>query len=122
MIDLPALREYCATLKGTEETYPFDETTLVIKVMGKMFALMPTDLPSDQAQTVSLKCDPTLAQLLRQTYPTVQPGYHLSKKHWNTVTLDGTISDDEIYEMIDNSYALVVKKIKKSEREALKNL
>ena len=122
MIDLAALRAYCATLNCSEETYPFDETTLVIKVMGKMFALMPTDLSSDEAQTISLKCDPMLAQLLRQTYPAVQPGYHLSKKHWNTVTLDGTISDEEIYEMIDNSYALVVKGLKKSEREALKKL
>ncbi len=122
MIDLPTLRAYCATLTGIEETYPFDETTLVVKVIGKMFALMPTDLSPDETQTISLKCDPILAQLLRQTYPAVQPGYHLSKKHWNTVTLDGTIANDEIYEMIDNSYALVVKGLKKSEREALKKL
>jgi len=83
---------------------------------------MPVGIPEDQPQSLSLKCEPTLAQLLRQTYEAVQPGYHLSKKHWNTVTMDGSLPDDEIFEMIDNSYDLVVKGLKKADREALTDL
>ena len=117
-----AIRKYCAALKGSEETFPFGEAPLVFKVMGKMYGLIPINVADDEQQTISLKCDPTLAQILRQTYPAVQPGYHLNKQHWNTITLDGTIPDDEIKEMIDNSYALVVAGLKKADREALNNL
>ncbi|GAB4509550.1 MAG: MmcQ/YjbR family DNA-binding protein [Anaerolineae bacterium] len=118
-MDRVELRAYCGGRKGAEETFPFDATTLVFKVMGKMFALMPTDTPDDQPQTISLKCDPALAQVLRQTYAAVQPGYHLNKQHWNTVTLDGTIPDDEICDMIDHSYTLIVKSLKKADRATL---
>lgn len=118
MIDKNILRAYCGSKTGAEETFPFDDNALVFKVMGKMFALMPINAP-DNRPSVSLKCDPTLAQILRQTYAAVEPGYHLSKKHWNTVTVDGSIPDDEIYEMIDNSYDLVVKNLKKTDRERL---
>ena len=122
MLNEKMIRNYCATLKGSEETFPFGEVPLVFKVMGKMYGLMPIHVADNEPQTISLKCDPSLAQILRQTYPAVQPGYHLNKQHWNTITLDRTIPDDEIKEMIDNSYALVVKGLKKADREALKKL
>jgi predicted DNA-binding protein (MmcQ/YjbR family) len=121
MIDKNTLRAYCGSKTGAEETFPFDDNALVFKVMGKMFALMPINAP-DNRPSVSLKCDPALAQILRQTYSAVEPGYHLSKKHWNTVTVDGSILDDEIYEIIDNSYDLVVKSLKKVDRERLNSL
>lgn len=118
-IDLKNLRKYCTGKAGAVEDYPFGEDTLVYKVVGKMFALIPLDTPRDEPPTISLKCDPTLAEILRNIYDAVQPGYHLNKKHWNTVTVDGSIPDDEIYDMIDQSYQLVVKSLKKEEREQL---
>ena len=121
-MDRYELRAYCNSKTAAEETFPFDETTLVVKVMGKMFALMGTDIPEDRPQTVNLKCDPTLALILRETYSAVIPGYHMNKKHWNTVILDGTVPDDEIIEMIDNSYDLVVKGLKKADREKLQRM
>ncbi len=119
MIDRQVLRDYCGSKPGAVEDFPFDAETLVFKVMGKLFALMGLDIPDDQPQTINLKCDPAWAEVLRQTYPAVQPGYHMNKRHWNTVTCDGTIPDSEIYEMIDQSYALVVKGLKKVDREKL---
>ncbi len=119
MIDRIELRAYCGSKPGVEETFPFGDTALVFKVLGKMFALMPVDIPEDQPQTISLKCDPALAEILRSTYKAVIPGYHLSKKHWNTVTIDGSIPDAEVYEMVDNSYGLVVKGLPKVQREKL---
>lgn len=120
-IELKTLRNYCAGKSGAVEDYPFGEETLVIKVMGKMFALLPLNL-QDEAPQISLKCDPALAEILRNIYDAVQPGYHLNKRHWNTVTVDGSIPDPEIYDMVDQSYQLVVKSLNKSEREKLKNL
>lgn len=120
MIDQKNLRTYCGEKPGTAETFPFGEDVLVMKVLDKMFALIPLGLPEDQPATISLKCDPTLAEVLRETYAAVTPGYHLNKRHWNTVTCDGSIPDDEIFEMIDNSYDLVVKGLKKADRERLK--
>jgi predicted DNA-binding protein (MmcQ/YjbR family) len=79
---------YCTGKPGAVETYPFGDGVAVFKVQGKLFALCPVD--ADPAQ-VSLKCDPTLASALRATYPAVRPGYHLNKRHWNTITLDGAI-------------------------------
>jgi predicted DNA-binding protein (MmcQ/YjbR family) len=110
------LREYCMGLKASTAEFPFGPDAEVFKVMGKVFAIIPVtdDLPS-----ISLKCDPIRADMLRQTYPAVQPGYHLSKRHWNTVTLDGTIPEDEVLELIDHSYDLVVKGLKKMDRERL---
>ena len=121
-MDKQSLREICNGKIGALETFPFDEVTLVFKVMGKMFALMSIDTPDDQPQRINLKCDPTLAEILRQQYKAVIPGYHMNKKHWNTIICDGSIPDDEIIEMIDNSYDLVVKGLKKAEKEQLKQL
>jgi predicted DNA-binding protein (MmcQ/YjbR family) len=120
-IELKTLCNYCASKPGAVEDYPFGEDTLVIKVMGKMFALLPLNL-QDEAPQISLKCDPALAEILRNIYDAVQPGYHLNKRHWNTVTVDGSIPDSEIYDMVDQSYKLVVQSLSKSDREKLKTL
>lgn len=102
-MDIESLREYCLSKPGVTESFPFDQETLVFKVKGKMFAL--TTLYSELS--VNLKCDPEKAIRLREEYPCVLPGYHMNKVHWNTVLIDGTLSDDQIREMIDHSYALV---------------
>ncbi|MCP4440139.1 MAG: MmcQ/YjbR family DNA-binding protein [Aureispira sp.] len=112
-------REYCLAKPGTTEDLPFDEDTLVFKVMGKMFAL--TSLSSTDF-TVNLKCDPDKAIELREEYDEIKPGYHMNKKHWNTVTFDGDLSDNLLKELIDHSYEMVVKKMTKKLREELKNL
>lgn len=117
MLSHANLQAYCLDKAGTVDEFPFGPQVRVLKVMGKMFALIPLD-----EESISLKCDPVLAQMQRDTYPAVQPGYHLNKRHWNTVTIDGTISDSEIQEMIDHSYDLVVKKLKKADREALQKM
>jgi predicted DNA-binding protein (MmcQ/YjbR family) len=108
-MNIEAYRIYCLNKKGVTEEFPFDETTLVFKVMGKMFAL--TDLESEFS--INLKCDPEKAIELREKYSAVKPGYHMSKKHWNTVTVDGSVTDDLIYDWIDDSYDLVIKKLPK---------
>jgi predicted DNA-binding protein (MmcQ/YjbR family) len=119
MLTQQDLRAHCAAMKRAEASYPFDETSLVYKVMGKMFALISEEVPEGEPARITLKCDPELAIILRQTYDAVQPGYYMNKRHWNTVTCDGTIPDDELREMMDNSYALVVKGLKKADRETL---
>lgn len=117
-MNIEQLREYCLSLKGTDEGFPFDENTLVFKVMGKMFAL--TNLNGDFY--VNLKCDPDKAIELRETYPCVQPGYHMSKIHWNSVRIDGTVSDQLLESWIKDSYELIVSKLTKKQKEELKNL
>ncbi len=98
-------REYCLSKSGTTEDTPFGPENLVFKVGGKMFALLALDeIPS----TANLKCEPDLALELRDRFEQVRPGYHMNKKHWNTVELSGVISDAELRRMIDHSYALVV--------------
>jgi predicted DNA-binding protein (MmcQ/YjbR family) len=110
------LRKNILTKKGTIEDTPFGAESLVFKVMGKMFALVAWD---EIPLRVTLKCDPDLAQILRAQYQAVQPGYYMNKKHWNTITLDESISDEQILEMIDSSYELVVKGLKKADRQEL---
>ena len=99
------LREYCLLKPFTDETFPFDEDTLVFKVKGKMFALISLSEPD----TVNLKCDPEYAIELRERYPEVQPGYHMNKKMWNTVSLQGALDDQFIKTLIDHSFIQVVK-------------
>jgi predicted DNA-binding protein (MmcQ/YjbR family) len=99
------LRAWCLARPGAIEDFPFDAHTSVFKVAGKMFAL--SGLRS-QPLRVSVKCEPEVAEQLRATYPAVQPGYHLNKRHWNTVTIDGSLPDETVCEMIENSYDLVV--------------
>jgi predicted DNA-binding protein (MmcQ/YjbR family) len=120
-IDIKTLRDYCLRKPGAVEEFPFDNETLVCKVKDKMFALIPLNR-HDEPPQISLKCDPVLANMLRDIYDAVKPGYHLNKKHWNTITVDGSIPDDEVFEMIDQSYILVVKSLKKSDREQIDKL
>ena len=111
--------QYCLAKKGVEETFPFGEVTLVFKVMGKMFALTGLD---EEIFTVNLKCDPEYAVELREEYEEIQPGYHMSKKHWNTVNFEGSLSEGLLMKLIDHSYDLVVSKLPKKDREILENL
>ena len=117
-MNIEELREYCLSKKGTTEDFPFDETTLVFKVMGKMFAL--TDIESELS--VNLKCDPDKAIELREQYACILPGYHMSKVHWNTVRIDGSVSDQHIKGWIDDSYDLVVSKLTKKQKAELEKL
>ncbi len=117
-MDIEALRNYCLAKPGTTESFPFDETTLVFKVMGKMFAL--TDLIENRS--VNLKCDPEKAIQLRERYDAVQPGFHMSKNLWNTVNYDGIPDDKLIFEWIDHSYDQVVKGLPKKIRNQLNEL
>lgn len=109
------LKNYLLAKPGAVEEFPFDAVTLVLKVSGKMFALVGLD---DDPLRLNLKCDPAKAEILREIYPAIQPGYHMNKRHWNTVILDGSIADAEILSMIDDSYALVVKGLPKAMRPA----
>ena len=109
-MDLAEFREYCLTKPSATEGTPFGPDVLVFKVSGKMFALAVLDeLPT----TVNLKCDPDLALDLRDRYEQVRPGYHMNKKHWNTVEIEHGIPDAELRKMIDHSYELVIKRLPK---------
>jgi predicted DNA-binding protein (MmcQ/YjbR family) len=110
------LRDHCLSLTGAEETFPFGPRTSVFKVAGKMFAL--SQLAADSLR-VSLKCEPALAQALRETHAAVIPGYHLNKTHWNTVILDGSLPDETVRDMIEDSYDIVVSKLPQAKRRAL---
>lgn len=115
-MDLQALTDYCLSKKGAYEDYPFGPEPRVIKVASKMFALMSE---KDGTLQISLKCEPFLAESLRQQYASVQPGYHLNKTHWNTITVDGSIINQELLQMIDHSYDVVVQKLTKAEKSNL---
>jgi predicted DNA-binding protein (MmcQ/YjbR family) len=99
------LRDRCLSLRGTEQTFPFGPETSAFKVAGKIFALSQL---AGHPLTVSLKCEPALAEQLRAAHPAVVPGYHLNKRHWNTVTLDGSLSDEIVEDLVEDSYDLVV--------------
>jgi len=106
-MDIEAIRAYCLSKKATEEGFPFGDTTLVIKVGGKIFILI--NLDGDPS--MNLKCDPGWAIDLREANPAITPGFHMNKKHWNTIALDGSLSKKLIHEMIDLSYELVLKSL-----------
>ena len=106
----------CAAKPGSVEDYPFGDGVAVYKVAGRMFALVPLD---DDPPSISLKCDPDLAEGLRDRYPGITPGYHLNKRHWNTVALDGSVPDDEVLDFIDQSYDLVVARLTRAQRDEL---
>jgi predicted DNA-binding protein (MmcQ/YjbR family) len=117
-MNIEELREYCISKKGATECFPFDEATLVFKVMEKMFALTDLNNPT----TVNLKCNPERAIELREQYSDIAPGYHMSKVHWNTVNLQGSLTNTMIKELIDHSYELVVKSLTRKQREILANI
>jgi predicted DNA-binding protein (MmcQ/YjbR family) len=110
------LRDHCLLFPGAEETFPFGPKTSVFKVAGKMFAL--SQLGADSLR-VSLKCEPRLAEGLREAHAAVIPGYHLNKRHWNTVIIDGSVPEEAIRDMIEDSYDLVVSKLPQARRGAL---
>ncbi|MFT5725867.1 MAG: putative DNA-binding protein (MmcQ/YjbR family) [Bacteroidia bacterium] len=115
-MDIIELRDYCIAKPSVTESFPFDQNTLVFKVIGKMFALTNVN----HYQTVNLKCDPDWAEELRAENPLIQPGYHMNKKHWNTVHVVDFPDSRLMRKMIDNSYDLVVNKLTRAQKEVLK--
>lgn len=111
-------RDYCLSKPGTSESFPFDDKVLVFKVMNKMFALSDITV----FEGINLKSDPERAIQLREEYPGIIPGYHMSKVHWNTVTTDGSVGDKLLRELIDDSYDLIVKSLPKKVQKELSEL
>jgi predicted DNA-binding protein (MmcQ/YjbR family) len=119
MMNLQSLRDYLLQKQSTTEETPFGPEALVFKVKGKMFALVAWQ---ETPLNLSLKCDPNEALFLRDLFPAIRPGYYLNKRHWNTITLDGSIPETELWRMIDDSYRLVVRGLPKAERQGLLDL
>ncbi len=117
-MDLESFRKYCLAKKGVAEDFPFGEDTLVYKVMGKIFAITSFDTPL----SVNLKCDPETAAELRERYEGVVPGYHMNKKHWNTVDFESGIPQSELRQFIDHSYELVVNSLPRKARAELDSM
>ena len=115
-MDAAELRGWCLAQTGTVEEFPFGPETSVFKVGGKLFAISALDrMPLE----VSVKCEPELAVQLRVTYAAIRPGYHLNKRHWNTVTLDGSLPDQLIRDLVEDSYDLIVSALPKRARKGL---
>ena len=108
-MNIEEFRDFCIDKPAVTESFPFDATTLVFKVAGKMFALTDLNPPFK----INLKCEPEKAQELRAEYDDIQPGYHMSKIHWNTININKNVSDKMVYELIDHSYELVFKSLTK---------
>jgi predicted DNA-binding protein (MmcQ/YjbR family) len=111
-----ALRRLCLSMPGASEEFPFGEQPSVFKVGGKIFAI--TTLPQ-RPLTVALKCEPALAEQLRADHEAITPGYHLNKRHWNTITLDGSVPDGLVRDMVQDSYDLIVSKLPRAKRREL---
>lgn len=119
-MDIETLRTYCLHKKGVTESFPFDEETLVFKVMNKMFALFSIN---SMPLRINLKCDPEYALELRETFDgIITPGYHMNKKHWNTVYMEAGITPQKVQELIDHSYHLIVSGLPKKTRQELAEL
>ena len=117
-MNIEEFRTYCLSKPGVAESMPFGPETLVFKVLDKMFTLVPLDA----AFSFNVKCDPELAVDLRERYNCVQPGYHMNKKMWNTIMVDGSVNDSLLRHWIDHSYDEVVKKMPRKDQDALKLL
>lgn len=117
-MNIEELRAYCVQKKGVTESFPFDETTLVFKVAGKMFCL--TDLVDEFA--ITLKNAPYRNIELRELYRAIKPGYHMNKNHWNTVEIDGSVSDHLLKQLIDDSYRMVVESLPRTKQNELSEL
>ncbi|OMF38432.1 MmcQ-like protein [Paenibacillus sp. FSL H8-0548] len=109
--------KYCLMKKGAAREYPFGPDSMVLKIEGKMFALIFEG--KEEYLQINLKCDPMIAENLREQHEAVRPGYHMNKKHWNTITIDGSMPEMDVFEMIDHSYDLVVGNLPKSLRESI---
>ncbi len=116
-MNIEELREYCLNKKGVEESCPFGPDALVFKVVGKVFLI--TEL-NKTPLSINVKCDPEKAIELREKYGCVLPGYHMNKKHWNTIIADGSVKDELLKEWINHSYQLIVEKLTRKEKEVLK--
>ncbi len=114
-MNVESYRDYCMAKAEVTESFPFDKSTLVFKVLGKMFALSNVD----KFEFINLKCDPEYAIELREKYTEIRPGYHMNKKLWNSVYTDGVLSDKMIKSLIDDSYNLIIAKLPKKERDKL---
>ncbi len=112
-MEFSTLRTYLLEKAGAVEDFPFDSETLVLKVSGKMFALVGIN---NEPLRLNLKCEPAKAEILREIHPAILPGYHMNKQHWNTVVCDGSLSEADIFSMIDDSYNLVVQGLPKAKR------
>jgi len=115
-MDYDIVKQYCLSKPKAREDYPFGPNALVLKIRDKLFGILGE---KNGLGRINLKCDPDEALMLRDIFDAVIPGYHMNKRHWNTVILDGTIPQGEIERMIDRSYGLVVKSLKKAERQSL---
>lgn len=114
-MNIEELREYCISKKGVTESFPFDETTLVFKVGDKIFCM--TDIEGDFS--VNLKNDPEKNMELRERYPEVKPGYHMNKRHWNTVDLNGYLPDSLVVQLLDESYDIVLKGLSRKQQDEI---
>ncbi len=114
-MNIETYREYCISKQAVTEEFPFDSETLVFKVAGKMFALTDVEI----FESINLKCDPEEALVLREKYPEIIPGWHMNKKHWNTVSVTGSLPDQMLNKLIDNSYSLVIKGLPSRVRKEL---
>ena len=121
-MNLETYYEYCLSKKGVTEHFPFDEDTLVFKVGGKMFALSSLSQWEKGQPSVNLKCDPERAEELRAEYDEIQPGFHMSKTHWNTIAVNESVSDALVKELIDHSYELVFKSLTKKLQNEIQEL
>jgi predicted DNA-binding protein (MmcQ/YjbR family) len=110
------LRDLCLSFPGSQETFPFGPENSVFKVAGKIFALSRL---AGEPLRVSLKCEPGLAEQLREAHPAIAPGYHLNKRHWNTVTLDGSLPAAMVHDLVEDSYDLIVSALPRARRRAL---
>jgi predicted DNA-binding protein (MmcQ/YjbR family) len=117
-MNIEELREYCLSRKGATEDFPFDEETLCIRVMNKIFAI----LPLERGACINLKCDPEKVPSLREHYQAVEPAYHMNKTHWNTFWGDRDARPDEIMQWIDHSYELIVASLPKKSKAELNQL
>ena len=115
-MNIEELREYCLSLNGASEHFPFDDVSLVIKVQGKMFALIPLDA---ERPSIALKCDPERAIALREEFECITPARHFNKKHWNSVRIDDSIAKQQLFDWINHSYDLVVAGLPRKLREEL---
>jgi predicted DNA-binding protein (MmcQ/YjbR family) len=112
-MNIESLRDYCLSKPGVTESFPFGEETLVFKLQDKIFLLCGLENPC----RFNVKCDPEKAIILREEYEEVQPGYHMNKTHWNTVYMNGRVSETRLKEMIDHSYDLILKNLPKNNRK-----
>ncbi len=117
-MDIEAIRVYCLSKKEVSESFPFDESVLVFKVLTKVFALVNID---QRPWSVNLKCDPEKAMEYRECYPEITPGYHMNKKHWNTVNFEGALPPIFLQDLITHSYEMVVSKMTKKDRNKIAN-